>query len=138
MSYEEAYLEPTSAVTMELFLQKKCLRLLAVRSSHRRCSNKKSISKKFAKSTGKHLWHSLFFNKIASLRPGTLLRKSVFLWFLKILRTSFYRTVWKNPSKHISTDRRYFYCIFKTHMTSICEKVFLAEVQLIYAEQMSL
>ena len=25
----------------------------------------------------------------------------------------------KNPQKYISVDRRYFYCIFMTHMTSI-------------------
>ena len=56
-------------------MQKRCLRLLAIGSSHRRCSNKKICSRKLAKSTGKHLWHSLFFNKIPSPSPGTLLRK---------------------------------------------------------------
>ena len=30
--------------------------------------------------------------------------------------------VWKNPWKYASIDRRYFYCIFTTHMTSVCEK----------------
>ena len=38
---------------------------------------------------------------------------------------------------HISTDRRYFYCIFTMHMTSICEKKSLAEVRLTHAEQTS-
>ena len=33
----------------------------------------------FAKSTGKHLCHSLFFNKTESLKPGTLLRKRLWL-----------------------------------------------------------
>ena len=31
-------------------------------------------------------------------------------------------SVWKNPWKYISIVRRYFYCIFTTHVTSICEK----------------
>ena len=30
--------------------------------------------------------------------------------------------VWKNPKKYISIDRRYFFCIFTTHMMSIYEK----------------
>ena len=40
----------------------------------------------------------------------------------------------KNPQKYISIDRRYFYCIFMTHMTSIYEKKGSAEVRLIHAE----
>ena len=31
-------------------------------------------------------------------------------------------TIWNNPLKHISTDRRYFYCIFTTHIMSVCKK----------------
>ena len=42
------------------------------RSSHRRCSVKTGLLKNFAKFTGKHLCHSLFFNKVADKRdPGT-------------------------------------------------------------------
>ena len=48
----------------------------------------------FAKLTGKHLCQSLFFNKVAALRPATLFKKR--LWhrcfpvkFVKILRTPF-------------------------------------------------
>ena len=37
------------------------------RSSHRRCSIKKSVFKNLAKLTGKHLWQSVFFNKVARL-----------------------------------------------------------------------
>ena len=40
------------------------------RSSHRRCSVKKCILKNFPKFTGKHLCWSLFFNKVAALRPA--------------------------------------------------------------------
>ena len=36
----------------------------------------------------------------------------------KLIKTS----VWNIPKKQISTDRSYFYCIFATHMKSICEK----------------
>ena len=54
----------------------------------------------------------------------------VFLFFLFSLK--------KSIEVHL-IDRRYFYCIFATHMmTSICEKKISAEVRLIHAEQMSL
>ena len=39
------------------------------RSSHRRCSVKKDVLRKFAKFTGKLLCQSPFFNKVADLRP---------------------------------------------------------------------
>ena len=52
------------------------------------------VLKNFAKFTGKHLCQSLFFNKIAGLRPVALLRKR--LWhkcfpvnFAKFSRTPF-------------------------------------------------
>ena len=40
-----------------------------VRSSHQRCSVKKVVLRNFAKFKGKHLCQSLFFNKVAGLRP---------------------------------------------------------------------
>ena len=64
------------------------------RSRHQRCSAKKGALRNFAKFTGKHLRQCLFFNKVADLRPATLLRKR--LWrrsfpvnFVKFLRTPF-------------------------------------------------
>ena len=42
---------------------------------HRRCSVKKVVLRNFAKFTGKHLCQSLFFKKVAGLRPATLLKK---------------------------------------------------------------
>ena len=55
----------------------------------------KDVLRNFAKSTGKHLCQSLFFNKVASLRPATLLKKR--LWhrrfpvnFAKFLRATFF------------------------------------------------
>ena len=38
------------------------------RNSHRRCSMKKDVLRNFAKFTGKRLYQSLFFNKLAG-RP---------------------------------------------------------------------
>ena len=61
-------------------------------SSHRRCSVKKGVLRNLAKFTGKHLCQRFFFNKVAGIRPATLLKKS--LWhrcfpvnFAKFLRT---------------------------------------------------
>ena len=55
---------------------------------------KKGALRNFAKFTGKHLCQSLFFNKVAGLRPATLLKKR--FWhmrfpvnFAKFQRTSF-------------------------------------------------
>ena len=55
---------------------------------------KKGVLRNFTKFTGKHLCQSLFFNKVAGLRPATLLKKR--LWhrcfpmnFAKFLRTPF-------------------------------------------------
>ena len=54
----------------------------------------KGVLRNFAKFTGKHLCQSLFFNKVADLRPATLLKKR--LWhrcfpvnFAKFLRIPF-------------------------------------------------
>ena len=62
------------------------------RNSHQRCSVEIGLLKNFTKFTGKHLGQSLFFNKFASLRSATLLKKR--LWhrcfpvnFVKFLRT---------------------------------------------------
>ena len=43
--------------------------LLKERSSHQRCSVKKSVLRNFAKFTGNNLYQSLFFNKVAG--PAT-------------------------------------------------------------------
>ena len=45
------------------------------RSSHQRCSIIKGAFINLAKFTGKHLFQSLFLNKVAGLRSATLLRK---------------------------------------------------------------
>ena len=67
------------------------------RSSRPEVFCKKGILKNFTKFTGKHLCQSLFFNKVAGLRPATLSKTR--LWhrcfpvnLVKFLRTPFYRT----------------------------------------------
>ena len=58
---------------------------------------KKGVLRSFAKVAGKHLCQSLFFNKVAGLRPATLLKKDsgtdVSCEFCEISKnTFFYRT----------------------------------------------
>ena len=55
----------------------------------------KGVLKKFTKFTGKDLCQSLFLNKVAGLRPATLLKKRFWHWcfpvnFAKFLRTPFF------------------------------------------------
>ena len=63
------------------------------RSSRKEVFCKKGVLRNFAKFTGKHLYQSLFFNKVAG-KPATLLKKR--FWhrcfpvnFAKFLRTPF-------------------------------------------------
>ena len=68
-----------------------------LRSSHRRCSVKKSVIRNFAKFTGKHLRQSFFSNKVAGLSSPALLKmrlchRCFSVNFAKFLRTPFYRT----------------------------------------------
>ena len=65
------------------------------RSSRPEVFCKKGALRNFTKFTGKHLCQSLFSNKVAGLRPATLLKKRpwhrCFLMnFTKFLRTPFY------------------------------------------------
>ena len=67
------------------------------RSNHHRCSVEKSVLKNFVKFTGKHLCWNLFFTKVSSLRPTTLLKKRLhhrfFLWIMRnFYEHVFYRT----------------------------------------------
>ena len=66
-------------------------------SSHRTCSIETVVLKISARFTRKHLYQSLFFSKVAGLRPATLLKKRLShrcfpANFAKFLRTLFYRT----------------------------------------------
>ena len=64
------------------------------RSSHQRCSVRKGVLRNFANFTRKHFCQGLFFNKVAGLRPATLLKKRIRhrcfpVNFAKFLRTPF-------------------------------------------------
>ena len=67
------------------------------RSIHPDVFCEKGVLKEFAKFTGKHLCQRLFFNKVAGLRPATLLNKTLTQVFscecCEILKNNFfYRT----------------------------------------------
>ena len=55
------------------------LLLLYIEAVYRRCSEGKSVFRNFAKFTRKRLCQSLFFNKVAGLRPAALLKKRLAL-----------------------------------------------------------
>ena len=86
---------------------------------------KKGVLRNFAKFTGKHLFQSLFFNKLAGLRPETFFKKEslaqVFSCeFCEISKnTFFYRippvatSVYYN--KNIMTPIRISFEVFQTH-----------------------
>ena len=72
--------------------KRKEIQYLIHRSSHQKSSLKKGVLRNFTKFTGNHLCQGLFFNKVAGLRPTTLLK--IRLWhrcfpvnFAKFLRT---------------------------------------------------
>ena len=46
-----------------------------IRSCHQMCSVKKCVLRNFIKFTGKHLFQSIFFIRVADLRAATLLKK---------------------------------------------------------------
>ena len=67
---------------------------LIYRSSHQRCFVRKDVLRNFTKLTGKHLCQSLFFNKVADLKPATSLKKRLChrcfsVNFAKFLKTPF-------------------------------------------------
>ena len=55
-------------------IEKMSLKEIMEAASHQRCSVRKCVLRNFTKFTGKHLCQSLFFNKVAGLRPATLLK----------------------------------------------------------------
>ena len=79
------------------------------KSSHWRCSLRKRVLRNFAKLTGKHLYHSLFLNKVAGLRTATLLKKRPWhryfpVNFAKFLRTPFLQ----NTSRRLLLKKKGF------------------------------
>ena len=77
------------------------------RSSHLRCSVKKSVLRNFAKFTG-NTYVKAYFNKVSGLRPATLLKRHLAQLFScrfsEISKNSFLQnTSWKNASVVIVT-----------------------------------
>ena len=72
---------------------------------------KKGVLENFAKLTGKHLCQNLFFNKVAGIRPATLLKKRP--WhrcfptnFAKFLGTTFFTEhIWMTASIKLQVRR---------------------------------
>ena len=65
-------------------------------SSHPEVFCKKGVLRNFTKFTGKRLCQSLFFNKVAGLRPSTLFKKRVWhrcfpVNFVEFLGTPFFK-----------------------------------------------
>ena len=69
---------------------KKCLRYN--RSSRLEVFCRKGDLRNFEKFKGKHLYQSLFFNKVAGLRPTTLLKKKLLHRFFPVNFSNFLRT----------------------------------------------
>ena len=95
------------------------------RSSRPEVFCKKGVLRNLAKFTGKHLCQSLFFKKVAGLRPETLLKKR--LWhgcfpvnFVELLRTPFFKRTplddcfwksyyWKHNGGSLKKFKRLYY-----------------------------
>ena len=60
---------------------------------HRRCSTRKGVLRNSAKFTGKDLCRGLFFNKVTSLRPATLLKKKLRRRCFPVSFSQFLRTL---------------------------------------------
>ena len=79
-----------------------------LRSSHQRCSVKKGVLRNFTKFTGKHLCQSLFFNKVAGLRPEACnfikketLAQEFSCELCEISKNTFFTEhIWTTTSKH--------------------------------------
>ena len=84
------------------------------RSSQRRCSVKKGVLRNFTKFIGKHLCRSLFFDKVAGLRPATLLKKR--LW------QSCFPVNLRNFSEHLFNRTPLDNCFYISHR-EFCTKV---------------
>ena len=69
-----------------------CIYIRNNRSSHRRCSVRKVVLRNFAKFTGKHPCQSLFFDTVAGLRPGTLIKKRLWYRYFPVNFAKFLRT----------------------------------------------
>ena len=76
-------------------------------SNHGRCSVRKGALRNFAKFTGKHLWQSLFFNKVAVQAEGTASDLSrAFSW--RFLVYSISTEKWNEKKGNTLMEFKYF------------------------------
>ena len=102
------------------------------RSSHQRCSVRKGVLRNFTKFTKKHLCQSRFFNKVAGLRPATLLKKSSQhrcfpVNFAEFLRTPFLQ----------NTSGRLLFAIV-TRSGQIIFRIFWKQIIIIFPSNMNI
>ena len=67
------------------------------RSNHLDVFCEKGVLENITKLAGKHFWQSLFFNKVAGLRPATLLKKRLWHRSFPVNLVKFLRT----PIEHL-------------------------------------
>ena len=87
------------------------------RSSHRSCSVRKGVLRNFAKLTEKHLYQSLFFNKVAG--SATLLKKRLWRKYFPVNVKKFLRT----PFLQNTSGRLLLKISFKEKKSSIEREV---------------
>ena len=96
---------------------------------------KKGVHRNFTKFTGKNLCQSLFFNKVAGLRPATLLKK--WLWhrffpvnFAKFLRTPYFTKhlwwllLWFETTRELFSTNIYLFKVSNRNTKKRCENMF--------------
>ena len=103
--------------------------LIIVKSSHQRCSMKQGVLRNFTKFTGKYLCQNIIVNKVAGLRPATLLKKR--LWhrcfpvnFVKFLRTRFLQNTSGRLLLYCSKNncKQTLYRIYEKHLRKVLWK----------------
>ena len=84
-------------------------RLFFFRSSHRRCYVRKGVLRNYTKFTRKHLCQNLFFNKVVSLDPATLLKMRLWNRWLSVNVVNFLRNTfsYRTPVSNC-------FCFFRT------------------------
>ena len=103
------------------------------RSSHRRCSVEKGALRNFAKSTGQRLCQSLFFNKVADLRPENGCHFCIFFnsdgklelnnELLKLLKMKL-ETVFVEAVARRCSVRKVFLEILQNSQENTCARIF--------------
>ena len=97
--------------------------MIIYRSSHRRCSVRKSVLRNFAKVTGIYLCQELYFNKVrhAALLKQRLQHRCFPLNFAKFLRTPFLH----NTSGRLFLNKRRCFMHLTRRVRSLLEHIFV-------------